>query len=532
VENVEDVPVLDGPDIQSHLDNVFFTQADVMKKLKTLNPGKSPGPDGLHPRVLKELADALAEPLALLFNKSLSEGKLPSMWKDADVTPLFKKGDKSKTNNYRPVSLTSVVCKIMESIIRDHVIEHLHVNNCLSQCQHGFIAKRSCVTNLLAALDKWTDSLDEGAPVDVVYLDFAKAFDSVPHQRLISKLNSYGIISEVQSWITDFLVGRRQRVHVNGSFSDWSEVTSGVPQGSVLGPVLFVIFINDLPDVVDSLCEMYADDTKLFDRVDSLEGVKKIQKDLDNLVTWADQWQLRFNVDKCQVLHFGSNNPCREYSMRKHGCDERVVLGSPDCERDLGVIIDRDLKFAEHIENQVNKANRLVGLIRRSFTYLNADTLKQLFIALVRPHLEFANVVWSPMFQKDKDLIESVLRRATKVIQHLKDLSYEERLRHLKLPSMKYRRERGDMIEVYKFTHGLYSVNKELLELDRKQTGTRGHMFKLAKKRCRINMRQHFFSFRVVDKWNNLPAAVVEAPSLDSFKNRLDTHWATLKYCV
>jgi hypothetical protein len=202
--------------------------------------------------------------LTVFFQKTLNEGTLPSDWKEAQVTPLFKKGDKSNLGNYRPVSLTSVVCKLMESVVRDRIIDHLTAHHLLSDCQHGFIAGRSCSTNLLSTLNDWTRLLDGRKPVDALYLDFAKAFNSVPHERLLRKMKSLGIEGNVLQWIRDFLVGRRQRVCINGTVSDWASVRCGVPQGSFLGPILFVAFINDLSEVVSSECSMYADTQKFI----------------------------------------------------------------------------------------------------------------------------------------------------------------------------------------------------------------------------------------------------------------------------
>ena len=437
-ERTNDIPNCDATDSSTFLGSIEFTKEKVLKKLKNIDSSKSGGPDGIRANVLKELAEELSEPLACLFSKSMAEGKLPATWKDANVTPLFKKGDKTRTNNYRPVSLTSLLCKIMEAIIRDELVSYLQRENFLSNLQHGFISKRSCVTNLLSTLDDWTELLDSGSPVDVIYLDFSKAFDSVPHLRLLEKLKIYGICDDLLKWIGDFLIGRRQRVNVNGSYSEWSPVTSGVPQGSVLGPVLFVAFINDLPDVVESLCKLYADDTKLYSNVENIELREQIQKDLDCLVDWADKWQLRFNADKCHVLHLGFNNCHHPYFMRKHDSTDKVELSTTDVEKDLGVQVDKDLSFANHIQCQANKGNKLVGLIRRTFTHLDKETMKLLFVAMVRPHLEFANVAWSPQLNKDIDIIEAVQRRATKIIPGMTNMTYTERLKLMKLPSLKY----------------------------------------------------------------------------------------------
>ena len=215
--------------------------------------------------------------------------------------------------------------------------------------------------------------------------------------------------------------------------------------------------------------------------------------------------------------------------MRKHDSSDCVELAISENEKDLGIIVDNQLTFAKHVDTQVKKANRLVGLIRRSFTYLDIETMRQLFVAIVRPHLEFGNVAWSPRFNKEIDQLEKVRARATKVIPGLKGLNYEERLQVMKLPSLRYRRKRGDLIEVYKYINEYYSVNKNLL-CKETSNRTRGHAHKLIKKACNLNVRQNFFSFRVVNMWNNLPAYVAEAPSLNAFKGRLDKHFENEMY--
>ena len=529
-ENTEDIPNCDPKDVKSELTDMSITKDTVLKKLKQLDPTKSPGPDGFHSRVLKELADELAEPLAMIFNKSLEEGSLPDEWKDANVSPIFKKGEKSNPGNYRPISLTSIVCKVMESILRDRIMEHLTDNELLTRCQHGFVPKRSCITNLLDVMDKWTDSLDIGKPVDAVYLDFAKAFDSVPHHRLVSKIRQYGIKGRIGAWITDFLTNRRQRVAVQGSYSEWADVVSGVPQGSVLGPILFVIFINDLPEGIKSWCTMYADDTKISSPVENEEDRDTLQEDLDRLVAWADKWQLNFHTGKCKVLHLGTKNKKHKYTMKNQNSEERVTLQTSNSEKDLGVEVDNELKFSKHIETQVSKANRILGQIRRTFQYLDIETMRQLFTSLVRPHLEYANVVWAPRLKKDANLIEGVLRRATKIIPGMKDLEYQQRLEKAKIPSMRYRRERGDMIEVYKYTHGFYNTPPPFT-LETGST-TRGHQLKIKKSRPNSNLRQGYFSVRIENNWNSLPAELVNAQTINGFKNGLDALWKEKLYCA
>jgi len=325
-----------------------ITQEDVEKKLLNLRDDKAPGPDGLHPKALKELASVLGVPLAILFNKSLQEGVLPEDWKCANVISVFKKGLKTEAGNYRPVSLTSVPCKVMESVLRDKMLKHLDANDLLSHNQHGFTRKRSCLTNLLETLEEWTQALDEGYGVDAIFLDYQKAFDTVPHQRLINKLKGYGIGGLLLKWIHDFLTNRKMRVVLNGHKTDWAAVLSGVPQGSVLGPLLFFIYVNEIPDIIESSVKMFADDTKLWRTIQSEEDEQILQHDLDRLEDWSKEWLLKFNASKCKVMQIGRKKTVN-YQLRD-GMDS-VNLEETEMEKDLGVWISKDLKWSHQCRN-------------------------------------------------------------------------------------------------------------------------------------------------------------------------------------
>ena len=327
------------PDVEE-IQTADFTLEDVVKKLHQLKPDKSPGIDQVHPYVLKECSEEMAVPLHKIFKKSLEEDRIPKDWKIARVSPIFKKGSKNQAGNYRPVSLTSVPCKIMESLLRDVILEHVTKNSLLSEDQHGFSKGKSCMSNLLITLEDVTESLDEGFGVDIIYLDYSKAFDTVPHKRLISKLEAYGITGNISKWIQNFLTGRKQQVSVRKELSDWADVLSGVPQGSVLGPILFVLYVNDLPDIVSSKVKLFADDTKLYNRVQkgSPEGSDAIQNDLKNLEVWSDTWLLRFNAGKCKSMHLGSDNPETTYVL---GGEE---IATAKEEKDLGVYLTDDCK--------------------------------------------------------------------------------------------------------------------------------------------------------------------------------------------
>jgi len=379
--------------------DINFTVHDVLNNLHKLRPDKAAGPDNLLPRFLIEIKDYVAHPLYLLFRKSLDESCVPDDWKCADVSPVYKKGNRNKVENYRPISLTSQVCKLFESIIRDAVVKYLETNLLIQDSQHGFRKGRSCLTNLLSFLDKVTGELDSGKSVDVVFLDFAKAFDKVPHQRLLQKLASHGITGKLYHWISNWLSDRMQRVCINGSLSDWILVLSGVPQGSVLGPILFLIFINDLDCDITNWILKFADDTKIFGPVCNYNDYMKFQEDLQRLFTWTKDWQMAFNIDKCKVMHFGRTNKAYSYSL------DGLQLAEVSEEKDLGVVITRDLKVSQQCAAAYSKANRMLGVMNRTISYKSTDIMLRLYKSVVRPHVEYCTAAWSPHYAKDKALI-------------------------------------------------------------------------------------------------------------------------------
>lgn len=285
-------------------DSLYDTM-DVFERLEKLDPKKSVGPDGVHPRVLKSCAHELSYPLATIFRRSHVEGRAPKLFKQANITPIFKKGCRATASNYRPISITSEPCKVQESIIHAAILGHLSREKLIKKEQHGFLPNKSCTTNLLESYEIMCDAMAKSSFIDVIYMDFSKAFDTVAHRRLLHKLRAYGIRGRLLAWITDWLTTREQRVVLNTHSAEWKDVLSGVPQGSVLGPLLFVVFINDLVDVVQNAIRMYADDTKILGKADTPEDRARLQEDIDNCVTWANTWLMKYNIAKCKVMHVG-----------------------------------------------------------------------------------------------------------------------------------------------------------------------------------------------------------------------------------
>ena len=520
-EDLSNIPTV--PSVQNInnevLSSFIITENDVAECIEKLKVSKSPGPDTISPRILKEAKTELVKPLTLLFNKSLQSGTMPEEWKLANVTPIFKKGSKSLPSNYRPISLTSVVCKMLETLIRDKLVKHLEDNNLIKNTQHGFRNKRSCLTNLLDFFYDILNQYDKSKAVDIVYLDFQKAFDKVPHKRLLTKLKSHGIQGDVLRWVENWLHNRKQRVVINGKASKWTNVTSGVPQGSVLGPVLFLVYINDIDEGVTSIISKFADDTKIANSVASNEQVIEIQQNLDKLSEWGQTWQMKFNADKCKVLHIGYRNEKAKYTLNG------TLLQSVNSELDLGITISSNLKPSQQCSEVVKKANKIIGLIGRSFEYKSKNTILTLYNSLVRPILEYCVQAWSPYYQKDINKLERVQRRVTKIIPSLRNKSYEERLKELNLFPLTHRRLRGDLIQAFKIIKGIDNLDCSKYFTIDSSNYTRGNGCKIMRKSFNSHESKNHFFHRVINPWNGLPRNVIDCNTVESFKRRLDKHY-------
>ena len=520
-EDISSLPVADAKfqgAKSDYLGPLVVTPELVAKKIKPMKDNKSPGVDGIPPKLLMETVEQISIPLARVFNLSLKEGVVPFEWKEANIIPLFKKGSRNKSENYRPVSLTSVICKLLERLIKDHMVDFLVKHKLLNSSQHGFLKARSCLTNMLCFLEEITKWIDVGSPVDIIYLDFQKAFDKVPHQRLLLKLKVHGIGDSITDWIEQWLTDRRQRVVVDGEVSNWKSVLSGVPQGSVLGPILFLIYINDLDDSITSNILKFADETKLFRKVNTDGDKQHLQNDLDRLVKWSEKWQMLFNFGKCKCLHTGHGNLNVNYKMGD------TALGTTVKEKDLGVTISADMKVSEQCGIAASKGNQILGLIRRNITYKGKKLIIPLYKAIVRPHLEYCIQAWRPYRKKDIDTLERIQRRATKMIPELRDLSYEERLKECGLTTLETRRLRGDQIEVFKILNGYENIDRNMFFSLKKDSRTRGREVKLVKDQCRLDIRKHSFLQKTINEWNKLSTDCVTASSVNMFKNKVDTY--------
>ena len=460
-KSVKDLPAPPKKRIDDgFLTEIEITDEDVKRMIQNLNEHSAAGPEDISPKIIKEIESEITVPLAILFRRSLECGKIPDEWRNAHVTPIYKqKGKRSEPGNYRPVSLTSVVGKMMERLVKEELVNHLESKKLLSDSQHGFRPGRSPQTNLIEFLNKTTRWYDEGKSFDILYLDFAKAFDVVCHKRLVMKLEAFGIDGKVKEWLRDWLRGRKQRVKVEGEFSSWEDVLSSVIQGSVLGGPLFDIYIDDMieeteeaaadqteeaaaveteeaaaveteeaaavetaeeamveaeaVDVeetaeaateeigdptthsIDSITKVFADDTKVATVVMSREDADRLQQIIDKLMAWASRWEMSFNVKKCKILHVGAKNPRHEYTMNGN------KIPAADEEKDLGIWLDTSLKPTKQCAVAAKSANFALGQIQRAFHYRKKSNLIPLYKTFVRPKLEFAVSAWCPWQEGD-----------------------------------------------------------------------------------------------------------------------------------
>ena len=516
------------PVTDERVEDVIFSAETVKSLIDDLRDRSAPGPDGINNRILKEARDVIAYPFYNLFRQSLDEGIVPRGWKDSVIAPIYKKGNKSAPVNYRPVNLTSNVCKLMERVLKRGIEDHLELN-VTKNSQHGFRRGRSPMTNLVEFMDKITGWIDEGRCVDVVYFDLSKAFDKVCHERLVVKLEAAGVCGKLQKWIQEWLRDRRQAVKVDGVESTWKPVDSGVPQGTVLGGTLFTVYVEDVDDGVVAFVRKFADDTKGANVVEDESDAEQMQRDIDAMVEWGRQWEMVFNVDKCKVLHLGRNN--KQFKYRLGDVEMKVA----DEEKDLGVWFDTSMKPSNQCERAAKEANAALGMITRSFHYRTKEVLVPLYKTFVRPKLEYASVVWAPWLAKDINELEKIQKRMTRMLAGMGGREYEERLEAIGLTTLAERRARGDMIETFKTLRGVNKVKKEdwfkLQVNEARPTRSNARVVGnetvrkqevIIPQKAKLEIRRNFFTVRAANEWNQIPDAIKASETVNGFKNAYD----------
>ena len=509
--------------------NITIYVDGVLKLLKDLNPNKSSGPDEIPARLLKLAAEELAPALSLIFQKSLDSGEVPNSWLQANITPLFKKGDRTIASNYRPVSLTSICSKLLEHIIHSNIMKHFNKHSILTDKQHGFRQKHSCESQLILTVNDLAKSLDNKSQVDMIIMDFSKAFDVVPHNRLISKLHRYGLHGTTLTWISGFLKHRTQRVVVSGEKSAWSNVISGVPQGTVLGPLLFLVYINDLPDNLHSSVRLFADDCVIYREIKNDLDSELLQEDLHTLGQWEKKWQMRFNTQKCFVMRLTHSKPkMYQYSLGGE------VLSPVENHSYLGVSISNKLNWNGHIHETCSKANRSLGFIKRNFYSCTQSTKLMAYKSFVRPLTEYSSAVWDPYTKKNINKLESVQKRAARFI--LNDYKSKtpgcatQMVKDLKLEPLATRRKIRRLCIFHQARHGHLSLPiGNFLQPVQRQSSRHHHPDSYNT----ITTNKDCFKFSFVPQtildWNSLPSHIATIPDPENFKVAVTTFFNETK---
>ena len=523
----------DKPAENSSLNNIYFTEEDLMDAIKEVSTNSASGPDEFPAMLLKQCSQAISRPLHMIWQKSLNTGTIPGLCKTANIVPIHKGKSRAIAKNYRPVALTSLLIKVFEKVVRQHLVSFLEETQQFNPSQHGFRGGRSCLSQLLAHFDHITRLMEEGKAVDVIYLDFAKAFDKVDIGITLRKLKSLGIGGTLGRWLHCFLTGRHQNVIVNGAKSTPQPVISGVPQGSVLGPLLFLILIGDIDqDVSSSFLSSFADDTRVGHGITCEEDIRSLQKDLQAVYNWAKANNMEFNSDKFEHLSYvpSSSNGGHSY------LDDN---GSPIEEKqflvDLGVIMSNDGSFTRYIHEKVAKVKSKIAWVLRTFKSREQHLMMTLWKQLILSDHDYCSQLWSPDRVGEIQALEMLQRSYLRKIQSLRQLNYWEQLKELNLYSLERRRERYIAIYVWKIIEGLAPNISDTHGIADHWNDRRGRSCWVpsisSRATCRVrSIRFNSFAVKGPRVFNSLPMHLrnFTGGTVDQFKRRLDHHLRTV----
>ena len=505
------------------LSSIRIQEIDVKDVLLSLDPSKSSGPDEISPRVLKEGASELSKPLCKLFNLSLTKQKFPRPWKDANVTPIHKKDSKNVVNNYRPISLLSCIGKVMERCVFKQMYNYFITNSVISPLQSGFKSGDSTVNQLLKLYDSFCSALDESKEVRVIFFDISKAFDKVWHKGLIQKLKRVGIRDELLKWVTSYLSERRQKVVINNQQSEYLKVEAGVPQGSILGPLFFLIYINDLVNEINSNLQLFADDTSMYLVVGCPVNVATyLNADLEKIVLWAKQWLVTFNPNKTvsMIISRKQNKPIHPILIM-----DNTQLTQVEHHKHLGLYFSSDGGWHKHIQHIAEKAWKRVNILRSLKFLLKKKSLEKLYFSFIRPILEYGDVVWDNCSLDDKRLLENIQIESARIVTgSTKFVSIEKLYLELGWETLQKRRTDHKLIMFYKMTHSI--APRYLQDLVPPTTGNRSnYSYQLRNTadpsyvNARTTLYKNSFLPSTVIAWNNLPPATKTSTSLSCFKH-------------
>ena len=517
------LPELPEPSYLTSLSSIAFDPQEVEEILRTLKTDKASGPDGLSNRILKELSHELSSPLCSLFNKSLSLGKFPSPYKDANVTPVHKKGDLSIVSNYRPISLLNSVAKLFEKLVFKYLYNHLQDNNMLSSLQSGFIPCDSPVNQLAYLYHIFTEALDAGKEVRTVFCDISKAFDRVWHDGLIYKLKAAGVSGDVLRWFQSYLSGRRQRVVLPGSFSEWVYIKAGVPQGSILGPLLFLLYINDIVKNIGSNIRLFADDTSLFIIVDNpTTAALCLNSDLEKLSRWTAIWLVTFNPSKNESLLISRkiNKPIHPPLYMQN-----VQIQEVSSHKHLGLYFSNDCSWHQHIDYIKQKAWFRIHIMRKLKFKLDRKSLETIYLSFIRPLLEYGDVIWDNCTQYEKNELDKVQNEAARITTGTTKLvSLDNLYKEVGWQTLHRRRQDHKITLFYKMFNQLTPVYLSSL-IPQQVNAISHHNLRNSNDihtiRSNTSLYHNSFLPSTLRQWNSLPVEVRQLNTLSSFKTFL-----------
>lgn len=523
-EDSSDVPHIPDYNFQ-YMQPIEITVEGIACRIKQIKASSSAGIDDINSKVIKNTVSISSITLYHIFRQSLSSGKLPDDWKIAKVVPIFKSGDKNSPKNYRPISLTCICCKLLEHIIASHVYSHLETNKFFFSNQHGFRKGMSCETQLLEFTTDIHYNINNGLQTDCIFLDFAKAFDRVAHCRLISKLSALRLDSLTLSWLRNFLSLRKQFTIVNNSSSPSSYVSSGVPQGSVLGPLLFLIYINDLPTNISSHIRIFADDCMLYRPINCPNDHSILQDDLNTISNWCSTWLMRLNTNKCKVVSFGRKQVISNFTYHMQ-CDR---LSTATSYKYLGIHLTPGLSWFDHITNVCAKASKTLGYLRRNLRRCPTNIRKMSYLTFVRPQLEYASSVWSPSAQYQINMLETIQNRATRYISRNYDInsSVTQLKLHHSLQALNVRRHVSLLCLFHKY---VYSNKTSSLHLQRPLYTSRRLHNHLSFTRIFGNTNAFNTSAlpQAIRMWNDLPDDIASDSNPNTFRQKVQTHFLNI----
>ena len=438
---------------QSSISNITCTASEISNLIEILNPNKATGPDNISNRMLKAVAHEISVPLSILFNRSLGEGSFPDFWKCPNVLPLYKKGDKSVLSNYRPVSLLSGVGKLLERIVFKNIYNFLHENNLLYRLQSGFLPNHSTTFQLIDIYQHICQTFDNSQYSCMIFCDISKAFDRVWHKGLIFKLKQHGISGLLLDWITDYLNNRSQKVVIRSCVSSAMNTNAGVPQGSVLGPLLFLVYVNDISDSLLSLTRLFADDSSLFYAASSLTDIEGIiNHDLRILSAWAKQWLITFNPSKTEAVLF----TLKKIDDFPQLYFENTLINFVADHKHLGLTLSNNGQWHKHIENIITNAAKVIGIMRKLKYTFNRQALNQIYISYVLPILEYSSIVWDGCTLQESQTLEKLQNEAARIVTGLtRSVSLFNLYRECGWVPLMERRKEQKLVFMYKAIYGI-----------------------------------------------------------------------------